>query len=72
MPVSGPNKDYAYKVAESVFTDIIQLLESRYNLTRPSEFLPLGEMFTKEWDKEQNKLLEVVKEMVWINHCSSW
>jgi hypothetical protein len=72
MPVAGPNKQYAYDFGKSLFSEILEHLKSKHNITRPHEFLPLGKKFAEEWDEKEKELLKIIQEMVWIDHASSW
>jgi hypothetical protein len=72
MPVSGPNKEFAYKLGEKATKAILRFLETEYHVYRPTPDLLLGEKLQPEWDALEKKLQEIVSEMVWIDQCGNW
>ena len=74
MPVMGPNKDYADNLGNAATDAILTLLVGNFGVERPCDLdvVPMGKKFASEWDEQVNKLREVVKEMVWIDHCASF
>jgi hypothetical protein len=72
MPVSGPNQELAYRQGDEATDRILELLEGTFGASRPHPEMPLGKKLSQEWDELEIKLREIVKEMIWVDHCASW
>lgn len=73
MPAMGPNQDHAYQQAQQAFQEVLLLLKDKYHVARPiSPLKSLQEKWGQEWDTQNEKLLEALKEMFWLDACSSF
>lgn len=73
MPCTGPNKEHADRIGDEVAEAVLLLLKEKYHATRPTSPLPsFQKKFGADWDVQVQKLHEVMREMIWIDHCSSF
>ena len=72
MPAMGPDKDHANRRGDMIADHILTTLRNDFRLSRPSPDLPLGAKFCGEWDLLEARLRDTVKEMVWVDMCTSF
>jgi len=72
MPVIGPSKDFTNEQGDEITDYILKLIDVDYHIQRPNVILLLGEKFAAEWDIQEKKLREAIKELCWIDNCASF
>lgn len=75
-PCGGPSKDYAYKVGEEAYNDVLSLLRDKYQIytdDKTLEFYRKQPGFGHEQvTKAMDDLKVAVQEMVWNDHAASF
>ena len=67
MPCMGPNRDYAYELGEKAYEEIIKILEEKYGVeTSKSKTMSV---FTEKAIEHRKRLEEIIKELIWTQHC---
>ena len=74
MPVSGPSKEFAIIKSQEAYEEIMQLLNDKYHIGRPSDNMGLGieKKWQADWDQDANKLREALTELFWTSDCASF
>ncbi len=76
MACDGPSKDYAYKVGEEAYEDVLLLLKEKYAVSIDEETLDFYKRQPGNGDKyvktAMDNLKLAVQEMVWSDHAASF
>jgi hypothetical protein len=73
MPVAGPDFLHAYRSAEEAYYEIVQLLQTKYDISNLSDpkldgYSPT-KMFRPEYEQRMRQLKEVI-EKLFVNEAS--